>query len=236
MAIRIRSRRILARRRAVAARVRVHVRGSVGSRVGVAVIHREYTWRDEVLDGAIAGLAVVCVLAIALGLIGCAPPPTPQPSKKPALPPIAVYTNATGLGLIGVTRGVDGWARVTRGVRDWVITPSIRANVLILEVPVSSGMCQSHMVACTYGTGGLWTHRNGDDPQRIFLQSGQYESQSALVTMHELGHKLGLGHVEGTIMARAIGDAVPSDPTCPDALTVARVSALLGERLEGCDE
>lgn len=200
-------------------------------------MRREYTWWDEVLDGAIGGLALVCVLAIAFAVIGCAPPPTPrEPTEKPAvtLPPILVYTNSTGLGLLGVKRGVEGWARVTRGVREWAIVPTTRANLMILEVPVSLGMCRSHMVACTYGS-GLWAHRNLDDPQRIFLHSGQYEAQAPLVVMHEIGHKLGLGHAEGSIMAPSLDDAQPSNPVCPDAWTVARASASVGERLEACE-
>lgn len=202
-------------------------------------MRREYTWWDEVLDGAIGGLALVSILAAAFALIGCAPPPAPRErTSKPALslPPISVYTNATGAGLVAVERGVYGWARVTRGVRDWQIVPTIRANVLILDVPVDAGMCGRHMLACTHGVGGLWAHRNGDDPQRIFLQSGQYESHGALVVMHEIGHKLGLGHAEGSIMAQSVSDAVPSDPLCPDVWTVARVGALVGVSLEACDD
>lgn len=205
------------------------------------MIRREYTWWDEVLDGTIGGLAVCVVLAIAFALImGCAPPPPPREHLKdftnPSLPPIRVYTNATGPGLVAVERGVYGWARVTRGVREWEIVPSMRANVLVLEVPASSGMCSRHVAGCTYGVGGLWTHSNGADPQRVFVHTGQYENAGGLVVMHELGHKLGLAHAEPGIMGSPVDFGQWGSATCPDPWTVARAGAIVGERFEACDE
>jgi hypothetical protein len=167
-------------------------------------------------------------------LVACGAPVTPPASL--GLPPIRVLVSVSPEHEADVVAGVDGWALSTRGVREWELTREWEAaNVVLLETPALVGMCpHPAMLACTFGVGGLWTHEAIGDPMRVFLVAGQYGPDARTITMHELGHKLGLGHIEGTLMNRSasLHYALP----CPDRVPIVELGTRLGvQGLRWCE-
>lgn len=185
---------------------------------------RARDWIHEACVWIGLGFVLGCLLGMATG---CAPQVNVPASL--GLEPIRVLVSVEGGAAGDVVEGVEGWARTTRGLRDWELTGDWDvANVALIEVAPLTLCSHPAMAACTAGTRGLWTHRppaSGGDPMRVFLVAGKYEARAATVAMHELGHNLGLAHMAGTLMSIALADA-PELP-CPDRVTVIE----LGERL-----
>lgn len=98
-------------------------------------------------------------------------------------------------------------------------------------VPVSGkeilhGTCEYRVVEVIY--------KNVNDPEaiawaddiggsEISMRKGEYERDTTVILMHEMGHALGAQHVEWTLM-HPVYDKARMTP-CPDVVTVAQVAA-----------
>lgn len=136
-----------------------------------------------------------------------------------------------------VRAGVEGWRMATAGVRDWTYTDDYdHAELAIREIGPYGNTCAvggtTEALGCVQGVGGLW-HNESGQPMTVYListtfsadghaQDG-YQQNPTLVTMHEIGHLLGLTHGAGLLMGNTDGmphDRIEADWTCPDAETI----------------
>lgn len=152
------------------------------------------------------------------------------PAPRVAPTTIKVHIDVDPSVSAEVVAGITAWANATRGWRDWGLAPPSEAHVTIVEVGPGGGHCPSGSSACASQIGGLET----DAPHgRIFMIRGAYEIAARLITIHELGHTLGLTHFDGGVMQ--------SNPTlelwivewqCPDSITLMRLSWIVGQVLQ----
>ncbi len=166
--------------------------------------------------------------ALLVFALGCAQPPPPPPERAapaslPPVPTIRVHVDV-GLGsAFDVVAGIRSWARATRGWREWELAGPATAHAYITEVDPTDSPCQvtGYTIAgCAEAIGGL------DDDEaphaQIWLMRGNYEASAQWVTMHELGHALGLTHMDGTLM-QGRGRFVLLTLDCPDDVTLMRM-------------
>jgi hypothetical protein len=183
-------------------------------------------------------LSIVAAFAVA-----CSAPPAPGGGARsdpgaaayasaPAvgvapLEPIAVYVDPGVARSAEVSAGVDGWRVATFGIREWRTADTAdAADVTVYQVGRYARVCEADettdALGCVQAIGGLWDRAMGD-PMNVFLVEGNYEADAALVTMHEIGHLLGLTHGAGLMAADVAGAW-----QCPDAETIDRLSELTG--------
>jgi hypothetical protein len=157
------------------------------------------------------------------------------------LPPIRVWVSPDVQYFDEVMAGVEAWAFATRGVREWVFVDATAeeivlgenvAELAIFEVGKYSRMCdgelETNALGCVHGTGGLWNNVSGQ-PMKLYLIAPQYEQNPKKVTMHEIGHLLGLTHEDGGLMQEVASVAInEADWDCPDPRTVERLEGHLG--------
>lgn len=153
----------------------------------------------------------------------------------PTVPPtIRVHIDVSVGVSSEVIAGVKAWADATREWRDWELAGPATANLFIVEVADQAGHCDPvgyPIAGCAGAIGGLEL----DPPHaKIWLLRGMYENAAKWVTMHEIGHTLGLTHMDGTLMAQHPEDGVQLLAwDCPDTETLLRVSWRVGVSL-GC--
>lgn len=194
---------------------------------------------------------MIRVALAAVALAGCvsplpAPPidaePPPAAMAYPAAPlttfaplePIAVYVSPEVTEAAGVHAGIDGWRLATFGVREWrTVDAPEAADVAIYQVGRYARLCgddaTTDALGCVTQIGGLWERSGSAQPAlNVFLVEGNYEVNASLVTMHEIGHLLGLTHAAGGLMA-ADADASAAWE-CPDAATIDALAERTGAR------
>lgn len=123
----------------------------------------------------------------------------------------------------GVLEGVAEWAHATRGWRAWELAST--DCELTFELIERDTLCAHEHTACVHVSGlevGM--------PTRVYMVRGQYEAIPRYVTLHEIGHAIGLGHVDGGVMAESVneGDVLRAPPATIDSETIARLEWHLG--------
>lgn len=182
-----------------------------------------------------------------LPAVGASEPSVPSTAVVVApapvvLPALRVWVSPGVAELEGVRAGVEGWREATRGVRDWTFTDSQDdADLAIYEIGPYGNTCgiggaPPSALACVQGVGGLWRNESGE-PMSLFLinstrdDAGRakpgYQANPKLVTMHEIGHLLGLVHGAGALMNPYAGDMLGANWECPDAESVATLEEKL---------
>jgi len=189
------------------------------------------------------------LLLLLTALAACSPPPVPGPGAPDVLTgtaedPVAAAGDGPARlclrvpepALAGVRAGLAGWDAV---LGPWRLLeeagPGKPCDAVVEQSEEADSPCLEGMSDCADGIGGLDLARPRG---HVWLLRGRYESSAAFVTMHELGHLLGLGHEDGTVMeAEPSGKMARADWACPDPRTVSRLEAHLGLGLEpGCEE
>jgi hypothetical protein len=161
----------------------------------------------------------------------------PEPEVPKSEGEIRVLISSDPAQRSDIEAGIRGWDRVTHSVRPWRIMPTGYpgpVHVIILEVPEGAGICTDHAYACVRGIGGLW--EDSSLPTHVYLVKGRYEGRAKGVIMHELGHLLGLEHLDGTLMQGNWDPEIAHAAwECPDMVSVARFADMYDiEGLEGC--
>lgn len=199
----------------------------------------------------------LAVLLVALIAIACTEPPASWSDAAPELPapgvmvpaadpiegepapaamaPIKVWLapSIDPAQVPAVRAAVDAWGTVMRRIRAWVyVEAKTDADLAISEIGPYARLCdgqaETAALGCVRAVGGLWRNKSGE-PLDLYLIRGAYERATKLVTMHEIGHLLGLHHDAGGIMAGpASGGMLDAIWECPDPVAV----AALVDRLE----
>jgi len=156
--------------------------------------------------------------------------PAAVPAPAPVLPPIRVCTDVDDPARADVSAGVAGWRYATQSWRAWIDIGSDitdhRCDLMFAEVNPGE-FCGYGQAACVVGLGGL--DRSRPIPGVVHLVRGVYEPFARLVVMHEIGHLLGLGHLEGTMMDPFVSEVHETAlGHCPDEATIARLEMRLG--------
>jgi len=180
--------------------------------------------------------------------LGCAQRTTPTGSERAAIAPeyrAAALSVAPGLEPVirvhidvapsvapDVLAGIRAWADATHDWREWELAGPVSANLYITEVSDGDGHCDPvgyPIAGCAGAIGGL----DKDPPlAKIWLIRGMYENAAKWVTMHEIGHTLGLTHLDGTLMAQHPEEGMGVLPwDCPDSVSLLRVSWRVGVTL-----
>ena len=188
-----------------------------------------------------ATLAVVFVASILLGL---AVSPEPSEAYTPPLPrveavrpaplepEIVVHVDVPLKVAPNVIEAIRAWERVTRGWRRWRLGGIAEAHMWIIQVEPGRGHCPDFAAACAAQMGGL-EREPPDAWGRAWLIRGEYEPGAKVITMHEIGHALGLRHVDGTLMQSHMTVEMYLNPwTCPDGESLARLQWRLGVVLD----
>lgn len=161
------------------------------------------------------------------------------PEYRPAViagPPVAtvirVHVDVSPAVAPDVVAGIRAWADATREWRAWELAGPASANLFITEVVDQEGHCADvgyPIAGCAGAIGGLDVDPPG---AQIWLLRGSYENAAKWVTMHEIGHTLGLTHLDGTLMAQHPDqDMGLLSWDCPDPVTLLRVSWRVGVNL-----
>lgn len=191
--------------------------------VGVACTEPPASWNDAAPELPAPGVMVPAVDPIT---------GTPAPA---AMAPIKVWLapSIDPEQVQAVRAAVDAWGVVTRRIRAWVyVAEKADADLAISEIGPYARLCdgqeETAALGCVRAVGGLWRNKSGE-PMNLYLISGNYERATKLVTMHEIGHLLGLHHDAGGIMAGPASEAMlDASWECPDPVAV----AALVDRLE----
>jgi hypothetical protein len=162
-----------------------------------------------------------------------------EPAAR-ALPPIRVWIDPEAKNPEAIRAGVEGWRIAMKGVRDWLIVEGSveqarstdHADVMVQEVGSLSRLCtgqdETAALGCVAATGGLWNNKSGRSLS-LYLFTPQVTGHEAVVTMHELGHLLGLKHGTGALMdAGSEPAALDATWECPDAETIVSLEERLG--------
>ncbi len=154
-------------------------------------------------------------------------PPLPrfEAAPPPQPPVIRVGLDVSLRSAADVIAGVRAWEAATVGWRRWELVPIAQAHARIVEIVDPAGPCTLPgypIGGCSAQIGGLELEH--DPWAKIYLVRGNYEEAATLITMHEIGHALGLSHQDGTLMA-AHPDTVLWEARwdCPDAVTLLRL-------------
>jgi hypothetical protein len=167
-----------------------------------------------------------------------APVTVPEPSAQPAPAPLPAIRYWVEPGIDNrdeVIEGVKAWAESTRGVREWIEVDTWEgAELAVREIGPYGNTCgvggaPPSAVGCAV-TGGLWANESGEPMTAWLINSTRddagkaqpgYQQNAKLVTMHEIGHLLGLKHAPGGIMSATLDALAPAaDWECPDAETI----------------
>lgn len=187
-------------------------------------------------------LTLVVVFAASM-LLGLAFSPAPSVAYTPPLsveererarlePEIVVFVDVPLKVAPDVIAGVRAWERVTHGWRRWRLGSVSEAHLWIVQVEPGRGHCAPWAAACAGALGGL-EREPRDAWGRAWLVRGSYEAGAKVITMHEIGHSLGLAHVEGTMMqAQPTIEMYLAPWPCPDAESLLRLQWRLGVVLE----
>ncbi len=194
-------------------------------------------------------MTLFCVF-IASFVCGLALSPAPSEAWTPPLAPliperaaarlepeIVVFVDVPIDVSPAVVAGMRAWERATRGWRRWRLGPITEANLMIVQVEPNKGHCPPWAAACAGAMGGLEKEENAWG--RAWMIRGSYEAGAKVITMHEIGHSLGLWHVEGTMMqAQPTIDMYFRPWTCPDGESLLRLQWRIGVVLDlsECDE
>jgi hypothetical protein len=190
------------------------------------------------------------ILFLTLLLAACEPaplvcdgPPPEAPAPAPEAPnsiapagsePIRVCVDVAADQRERVLQGVEGWRKVTAPWRGWDLQPAGTVDGCDLQIiEVAEGeVCTLGASACVQTLGGLDLER----PFGVVYQVvGRYEVNPAFTTLHEVGHLLGLDHVDGGIMqAGPTASMWGGRWECPDLESIERLEAHLNLSLGRC--
>ena len=176
-------------------------------------------------------------------VVGLSFSPAPSDAYTPPLPPVVPERRALEREIVvfvdvpiqvapNVVAGMRAWERATRGWRRWRLGAITEANLWIVQVEPGRNPCPSWAVACAGNLGGL---EKDDDSAwgRAWLIRGQYETGATVITIHEIGHSLGLAHAEGTVMNAEITlPMLLQTWRCPDGESLLRLQWRLGVVLD----
>jgi hypothetical protein len=156
-----------------------------------------------------------------------------------------------------VTEGVREWVFVEASaeeIADADEAGEALADVAIREIGPYGGTCapsdtdgevaETTALGCVWGIGGLWNNESGESMPVFLINTSRtadghavpgYQRNAKLVTMHEIGHLLGLTHAAGGLMTATTNKDMAADWECPDAQAVdALASKLKVEGLHAC--
>lgn len=198
-------------------------------------------------DGRIPRLTLVTVFVASL-MLGMAFSPSPSVAYTPPLPPVSVESEGRAAAIPDpeivvfvdvpikvapdVVAGVRAWERATKGWRRWRLGHAAEAHMWIIQVEPGKGHCPVWASGCAGAMGGL--ERDPSEAWgRAWLIRGNYEAGAKVITMHEIGHSLGLWHVEGTMMQAAPSiEQYLAEWRCPDGESLARLEWRIGVVLD----
>jgi hypothetical protein len=148
------------------------------------------------------------------------------------------------------TEGVREWVFVEASAEEIVEADEAGealADVAIREIGPYGGTCgggsedgeiaETTALGCVWGLGGLWNNVSGASMPLFLINSSRwadgqarpgYQRNAKLVTMHEIGHLLGLTHAAGGRLMKATTDAeMAAEWECPDAEAIDALSSKL---------
>jgi hypothetical protein len=187
---------------------------------------------SEVLVRGDRRITLFCAFVTAF-VVGLALAPKPSEAWTPPVAPVAperasklepeivVFVDVPLSVSSEVIAGVRAWERATRGWRRWRLGSITEAHMIISQIEPNV-RCPVWASACAGALGGL--ERDENAWGRAWLVRGNYEAGARVITMHEIGHSLGLWHVEGTMMQSAPSvDMYLKVWRCPDGESLMRL-------------
>lgn len=180
--------------------------------------------------------SLVVVLTLVFG-IGCSGPAEPFHFDELEPAPAAIVRPSTVA--LCIASDVPEPGEVLRAIDLWnaALTPGLWIDPMMADecagpgprVTVAHDCGGEAHAACALG--GIYD----TSPEIHFDQLDRVKGKIFAITLHEIGHTLGSGHIEGTFMASKYVASMAST-SCIDAQVAAEVSAVLGFEVAACVE